>query len=342
VDGDSQPAIQVLEHLEEAVVLVGPGQRVRRLNAAARGLFAPSDPAAGRPLLEIVRDHRLSDLAQQAASTGAEQRSDVDLPGEGGALRARAVVVAPGPTVALIVQDLTRLRHLETVRQQFVANVSHELRTPLAGLDLAAQTLAGQDEADPQRRQFVDRILQESKRLSAILQNLSELAALDAEQVPVEREAFALGPLLSQNVARFAARAEAAGLTLRGEAPDPDVLAFGDRAKTDQALQSLVDNALKFTVRGEVVILATASGDWVEIAVRDTGIGIPAQHLSRIFERFYKVDRARGSQLPGTGLGLAIARHLVELQGGTLAAESTPGAGTVMRLRLPSPPTAAG
>src|SRR5207248_7762887 len=143
--------------------------------------------------------------------------------------------------------------------------------------------------------------------------------------------------LLEENVARFAARAAAAGLELRVELTDSSLRAFGDRPRTDQALQSLVDNALKFTSAGEVVLSAAASGAQVEIAVRDTGMGIPPSDLPRIFERFYKVDRARGS-LPGTGLGLSIARHLVELQGGTLVAESSGGSGTIVRVRLPRDP----
>jgi two-component system phosphate regulon sensor histidine kinase PhoR len=170
--------------------------------------------------------------------------------------------------------------------------------------------------------------------LNAILQNLAQLAALDSEDIRAEQQPFSLAVLLEENVARFGSRAAAAGLRLRVELADHRLQALGDESRTDQALQTLVENALKFTSAGEIVLSAHSRGDLVEIAVRDTGIGIPPGELPRIFERFYKVDRARGGQA-GTGLGLSIARHLVELQGGTLAAESTPGAGTVMRIHLP-------
>jgi two-component system phosphate regulon sensor histidine kinase PhoR len=233
--------------------------------------------------------------------------------------------------------DMTRLRYLETVRQQFVANLSHEIRTPLAGLDLAAQTLSGQLPAEGDTRLFVDRVIQESHRLQAILLNLTQLAALDAEGIEVERAPFSAGELVTELVERYQARASAGGLALRAEPSEADLQVLGDRGKTDQALQNIVDNALKFTRSGEVVVTATSRDAQVEIAVRDTGSGIPPRDLPRIFERFYKVDRARGGQ-PGSGLGLSIARHLIELQGGTIVAESSPGAGTVVRVRLPRLP----
>ncbi|MDQ6710844.1 MAG: cell wall metabolism sensor histidine kinase WalK, partial [Candidatus Dormibacteraeota bacterium] len=141
--------------------------------------------------------------------------------------------------------------------------------------------------------------------------------------------------LMDDLAERFQARAQAAGLVLRAEPSGEAIAALGDRAKTDQALQNIVDNALKFTPQGEVVLNASAGESLVQIAIRDTGVGIPPQDLPRIFERFYKVDRARGRQVPGTGLGLAIARHLIELQGGRLVAESRPGSGTTLRLFLP-------
>jgi two-component system phosphate regulon sensor histidine kinase PhoR len=233
------------------------------------------------------------------------------------------------------VRDITRLRHLETVRQQFVANLSHEIRTPLSGLDLAAQTLSAQLPASGDTRLFIDRITQEAERLADIVFNLNQLAALDAEGIAVERQHFSVDELVRALIDRYQVRAAASKLVLRAEIETPGRGVLGDRAKTDQALQNIVDNALKFTRAGEVVITASADHDRVEFTVRDTGPGIPSRDLPRVFERFYKVDRSRGG-LPGSGLGLSIARHLVELQGGTIEAESTPGAGTVIRLRLPA------
>jgi two-component system phosphate regulon sensor histidine kinase PhoR len=325
---------EVLNHLRDPVLIVDSSRWVLWLNAAAASLFGPQT-RTDRSLLELVRDHRLDALVQQAIERGTEASDEIDQLGTGKVLRARALALPSGPAFALIVEDITDLRHLQTVRQQFVANLSHELRTPLAGLDLAAQTLAGQLERVPEARVFADRILEESRRLTSILHNLTQLAALDAEEIRVERLPFSVGELLRENVARFAERAAALGLNLKAEPVKAGLAAVGDRAKTDQALQSLIDNALKFTNRGEVVLSADAVDGMVEIAIRDTGIGIPARDLPRIFERFYKVDRARSGQGAGTGLGLSIARRLTELQGGAITAESTPGTGTTMRLRLP-------
>src|SRR2546425_346235 len=245
----------VVDHVEEAVLLV-QGSAVRWLNPAARLMFPALEHPVGRTLVEVVRDHRMDSLAVRAHEAGLEQAAEIELPSSGRRLQVRALPLNDGG-IAVLVQDVTRLRHLETVRQQFVANLSHEIRTPLAGLDLAAQTLSAQLPADGDTRLFIDRITQEAGRLADIVFNLNQLAALDAEGIAVERLPF---------------------------------------------------------------------------SVDDLG-----RALARIFERFYKVDRSRGGQ-PGSGLGLSIARHLVELQGGTILAESTPGAGTVLRVRLPRAP----
>lgn len=330
--------VEMVERLEDAVLLVRPDRMVGWLNPAARRLFETIEQPVGRPLVEVVRDHRIDALVGRLAEGGPEEVLDIVMPVSGRALNVRAAPLASGAGIGLIVRDATRLRHLETVRQQFVANLSHELRTPLAGLDLAAQTLAAQLPPEADARVFMDRILQESQRLAAILVNLAQLSALDAEQMTVDRAPFSVSNLLDELVDRYQARAQAAGLSLRSEAGDRTIAALGDRAKTDQALQNVVDNALKFTPQGEVVLSATGGDSLVQISVRDSGVGIPPQDLPRIFERFYKVDRARGRQVAGTGLGLSIARHLIELQGGRLVAESHPGSGTTLRLFLPRAP----
>jgi two-component system phosphate regulon sensor histidine kinase PhoR len=334
--GEEDQTAAILDRLVEGTVVVDADRKVRWLNAAARRMLPLPEQPIGRPLMEVIRDHRLDALAERARSSGEEEAIEIELPVSSRSLQVRAIPLAHDQ-VALVMLDMTRLRYLETVRQQFVANLSHEIRTPLAGLDLAAQTLSGQLPPEGDARLFIDRVTQESHRLQAILLNLTQLAALDAEGIEVERAPFGAEELVAELVERYQSRASAAGLALRAEATDGDLQVLGDRGKTDQALQNIVDNALKFTRSGEVTVTARSDGGRVEIAVRDTGPGIPPRDLPRIFERFYKVDRARGGQ-PGSGLGLSIARHLVELQGGTIVAESSPGAGTVVRVRLPRTP----
>ena len=334
-DAQARLPAGIVDHVEEGVLLLN-GTQVRWLNPAARMMFAALEDPVGRPLVEVVRDHRIDALALRARESGLEQAAEVELPASAGILQVRAVPLPDGEIV-LLARDITRLRYLETVRQQFVANLSHEMRTPLAGLDLAAQTLSAQLPAAGDTRLFMDRITQEAQRLADILFNLNQLAALDAAEISVERNPFSVDDLVRSLIDRYQGRAAAGELILRAATTADGLTALGDRAKTDQALQNIVDNALKFTRAGEVVVTAGLEHDRVEIAVRDTGPGIPARDLSRIFERFYKVDRSRGG-LPGSGLGLSIARHLVELQGGTIVAESNAGAGTVVRVRLPRAP----
>ena len=334
-DAQARLPAGIVDHVEEGVLLLN-GTQVRWLNPAARMMFAALEDPVGRPLVEVVRDHRIDALALRARESRLEQAAEVDLPVSGRILQVRAVPVHDDDIV-LLARDITRLRYLETVRQQFVANLSHEMRTPLAGLDLAAQTLSAQLPAEGDTRLFIDRISQEAQRLADILFNLNQLAALDAEGISVERTPFSVDDLVKSITDRYQARASVGELILRAETTADGLTALCDRAKTDQALHNIVDNALKFTRAGEVVVTAGLDHDRVEIAIRDTGPGIPARDLSRIFERFYKVDRSRGG-LPGSGLGLSIARHLVELQGGTIVAESKPGAGTVIRVRLPRAP----
>ncbi len=165
----------VIDHVEEAILLLN-GDQVRWLNPAARMMFAAHEHPVGRPLLEVVRDHRIDALALRARKSGLEQAAEVELPASARILQVRAVPLPDGDIV-LLARDITRLRYLETVRQQFVANLSHEMRTPLAGLDLAAQTLSAQLPAAGDTRLFMDRITQEAQRLADILFNLNQLAA---------------------------------------------------------------------------------------------------------------------------------------------------------------------
>jgi two-component system phosphate regulon sensor histidine kinase PhoR len=286
--------------------------------------------------LEVVRDHRIDALATRARETGLEQAAELELAGSRRRLAVRAVPLPAARTLVLC-QDVSRVRYLETVRQQFVANLAHDMRTPLSGLALAAQTLARELPADGDARMLVGRVLEESQRLQAMLRNLTQLAALDAEGVKVERVVFGVAQMLKNLAERNQFGAQRRALELRIDEQTQGLAAIGDRAKTEQALQNVIDNALKFTEQGSIELAAASRDGKAEIAVRDTGPGIPPRDLPRIFERFYKVDRSRGG-VPGSGLGLSIARHLIELQGGTITAESEPGEGTTIRIRLPEPP----
>src|SRR5438445_9585250 len=248
-----------LEHAQEAMIRV-EGGAVHWLNPAATLMFPGLAEPVGRPLLEVTRHHRIEALAERALESRLEQAAEVELPGSGRSIQVRAIPVN-NERIAILLIDTSRLRYLETVRQQFVANLSHEVRTPLAGLDLAAQTLSAQLPAEGDARLFIDRITQEAQRLADIVFNLNQLAALDAEVIAVERLPFSLDDLVGALIDRFQARAAAGRLVLRAETSADGATAVGDRAKTDQALQNIVDNALKFTQVGEVVVTAGGGRD---------------------------------------------------------------------------------
>src|SRR3989454_12758271 len=215
----------VVDHVEEAVLLV-QGSAVRWLNPAARLMFPALEHPVGRTLVEVVRDHRMDSLAVPAHEAGLEQAAEIELPSSGRRLQGRALPLNNGG-IAVLVQDVTRLRHLETVRQQFVANLSHEIRTPLAGLDLAAQTLSEQLPADGDSRLFIDRITQEAERLANIVFNLNQLAALDAEGIAVEHLPFSVDDPVRSLIDRYQERAAAGGLVLRAEISSAGSTAFG-------------------------------------------------------------------------------------------------------------------
>ncbi len=236
----------------------------------------------------------------------------------------------------LLVQDLTRVRRLETVRRDFISNVSHELRTPLASLKALTETLRDGALEDPKAApRFLGRIETEVDALTQMATELLELSRIESGQVPLELKAVPAATLLLSAAERMRAQAERAGLILRMDTAQDMTDVRADPPRLEQVLVNLIHNAVKFTrPGGEVILAAQAEEDFVRFSVRDNGVGIPAEDLERIFERFYKADRARSGG--GTGLGLSISRHLVEAHGGRIWAESTEGQGSTFFFTIPT------
>jgi two-component system phosphate regulon sensor histidine kinase PhoR len=236
----------------------------------------------------------------------------------------------------VVLQDLTRIRRLETVRRDFVSNISHELRTPLASLKALVDTLRdGGLEDAPAARRFLDRMEAEVDALAQMVQELLELSRIESGQVPFHLSPTPISDVVLPAVERLRPQAKRAGVEIRIEIPAgiPRVLADGERVQ--QIVTNLVHNAIKFTPSGGTIqVSAEPREDDVLILVRDTGVGISAEDLPRIFERFYKVDRARSGS--GTGLGLSIAKHIVQGHGGTIWAESTEDQGSTFYFTLPA------
>lgn len=328
----------ILSGMTDGILIVDEQQRVQRINRVALDLFAADgERAIGRPLIAVAHDHELAALVGQCLRDGQTVRQVIE---RGQGRRALSVTVAPLTTGALTgalvtLHDVSELRRLEQTRRQFVANISHELRTPLSTIKLMVETLQ-QDPTDVELvRDFLDRINGEIDSLTQLVRELLELSRLESGQAPLRLEWLAADQLVGQVIDRLRPQAERGGVTLgidAGIAALPPLLADAERLQG--VLVNLIHNAIKFTpAGGSVTVGGEASADAVTLWVRDTGIGIPPAELPRVFERFYKVDKARSTG--GTGLGLAIVKHTVQAHGGQVWAESTPGHGSTFSIRLP-------
>jgi two-component system phosphate regulon sensor histidine kinase PhoR len=234
-----------------------------------------------------------------------------------------------------VFHDVTDLRRLETIRTDFVANVSHELRTPVTAISIAAETLLGGALADPaDAAEFVGVIDRHALRLRSLVDDLLDLSKLEAKGYRLALADLDLGALIAHTAALLDEAARKKRMTVTIE-PMADLKIFADRRAVEQVVMNLLENAIKYAGEGaHVTLRATTRDDHVELAVIDDGVGIPAAHLGRLFERFYRVDAGRSRELGGTGLGLSIVKHLVELMGGAIRVESEPGRGACFTIRF--------
>jgi len=334
---DEQDAL--LEYMADGVIIVDGAGHVQLINQAAIRLLGLDEAnVTGQSLAQVVRDHHLIEVGQMCRQQGQQQETSLEIGHLGLFLR---VIVTPlnerdNPRCLFILQDLTRVRHLETVRRDFVSNISHELRTPLASLKALADTLRdGALDDPPAAQRFLDRIDTEVDDMTQIVQELLELSRAESGQVPLKLVGTEVADLLAPPVERLQAQAERAGLALTIRLPPLVPLVLADAERVQQVVANLAHNAIKFTPPGgSISVSAEAAADEVIISVQDTGVGIAADDLPRIFERFYKADRARSGG--GTGLGLAIARHIVQAHGGRIWAESVEGGGCAFYFTLPT------
>jgi len=240
--------------------------------------------------------------------------------------------VAIGATA--VVEDVTELRRVESVRRDFVANVSHELKTPIGALTLLAETIAAADDPEAARGLF-DQMVREADRLARIVDDLLDLSLIEAQEAPT-RERVPLRVLLDEAVERVRALALAKGIPIVYEPPTDDIVIACDPIQLVSAFTNLLDNAVKYSdEHGSVEVGTMDEHESVAIWVRDRGIGIPSRDLERVFERFYRVDRARSRATGGTGLGLSIVRHVAQVHGGDIVVDSIEGEGSTFRITLP-------
>jgi two-component system phosphate regulon sensor histidine kinase PhoR len=324
----------VLEQMTDGVLIVDADGLIQFANPAAQKLFEFSDPIH-RTITEVVRHHQLVEAWRRSRQNMELQTESVEVPARHQFLQ---LVVIPDKKTGgslLMVQDLTRVRRLETVRRDFISNISHELRTPLASLKALTETLQNGALSDPEAGpRFLNRIVTEVDALTQMTQELLDLSRIESGQVALNLAPTSPGKLLSSACDRMKLQAERAGLALRVDCSDdlPDIRA--DQNRLEQVLVNLIHNAVKFThPGGEVVLMAETAGDGIRFGVKDTGIGIPSEEVSRVFERFYRVDKSRAGS--GTGLGLSIARHIVEAHQGKIWVDSMEGRGSTFFFTIP-------
>lgn len=329
--GSELPArlAQAVDQIEQGVVVCdGEGVDLFR-NRVAQGYAEARD---GLVLVEAAVQEALTE-----ARTGRSVRREIDLFGPPAqSFLVAAYPVADGEGALALVEDRSLERRTETVRRDFVANISHELKTPIGALGLLAETIRDEPDLDVVER-LSSRMISEADRASRTVDDLLELSRIefgdDAEMAEVT-----LAEVVGEAVGRIASAAEHADIALRVEA-DPLVRVLGDRRQLVSAVFNLLDNAVKYSAEGgEVVVRAGADGGIARLEVSDDGVGIPRRDLDRVFERFYRVDRARSRGTGGTGLGLAIVRHVASNHGGEVSVESTEGVGSTFTLTIPAAP----
>jgi two-component system phosphate regulon sensor histidine kinase PhoR len=321
----------IFSSVQQGILVLDRDGRIVRSNNGFQRL-AVVLPVEGKTLWEVVRAPRLTEIVQQARLTGRRQSEEMDF-GEKSVL---CTVERMGDRDELIVvlNDTSNLRRLEALKRDFVANASHELRTPLTSIVGSLEMLEGAVRGESAR--WVETIRRNAERMTAIVKDLLLLSGLEARGAEPSPDRVELDQLIRDVTGMFAHRAETQGISLVTDIPGQLPLITADAYLLEQVLVNLIDNALKYTEEGEVRVNCTSEGSsGVRIEVSDTGIGIPGESLSRVFERFYVVDKSRSRKLGGTGLGLAIVKHIVQSHAGSIEVESTVGKGTRFIIRLP-------
>lgn len=328
----------VLQQMTDGVIITNDEGLVEMINPKAAELFeVESELAEGQSLIQALRNHQIIDIWRKCQKSGREQTLALEIPRSQKFIQ--TVIISLGTELPgkylLLFQDLTRMRRLETVRRDFISNISHELRTPLASLKALTETLQrGAIDDPPAAQRFLSRMEMEVDALTLMVSELLELTRIESGQVPLELQPVSPKKLLLEAHERLYVQAERAHLKIMIHCPDdlPDILA--DPPRLGQALVNLLHNAIKFTPEGgKIVLAAWQQGNLVVFSIEDTGVGIPADDLPRIFERFFKADRSRSGG--GTGLGLAITRHLVQAHGGRIWADSIQGEGSTFSFSIP-------
>lgn len=341
---DRNKVIAILRSMVEGVIAIDRSERVVQINTvAARLLHVTTPDAVGSRVDEITQVSEVTRLLADVLATGTDRRSELVLPSGATAqiveLQASPLRDAEGETVGglVLLHDVTEQRNLETMRRDFVANVSHELKTPLTAIRGIIETI--QDDVD-MKRETMERFLamasSQTHRLSALVTDLLTLSRLESEHGAIERRLIDIRDPITTSIKNHLPTALEKKIVIHEDLPDSPVAVMADAEAVRQVVDNLVVNAIKYTLEGGTVgVTLTIQGEHACVEVRDSGVGIEAVHLPRLFERFYRVDKARSRELGGTGLGLAIVKHIMLAHNGDVNVESTVKVGSIFRVRFP-------
>ena len=323
----------ILAGMTEGVLVVDAAGKIRLLNTAIRQAFELTDAALGKTVLEVFRNAGLAELLGAAPAAGELtflQPAERVFTVQAGQLTGASGVV-------VVFHDITRLKQLENVRKDFVANVSHELRTPLAVIKGYVETLLDEEPQTPETaKQFLETIQRHSRRLELLIDDLLNISALESQQAKLDCAPVSLRATAAAVIEELSQRARDKNIQVTLEIPADLPAAAADVQRLHEVFVNLLDNAIKYTPAGSrVQVSAVPSNGQLKVCVADNGPGIAAEHLARIFERFYRVDKARSRELGGTGLGLAIVKHIVQAHGGKVWVESELERGSRFYFTLP-------
>jgi two-component system phosphate regulon sensor histidine kinase PhoR len=333
----------VLANLLSGVLLIDAEGDVILTNRAARRLLATTANPVGRNHRFIHRNYHLATAVEDVLETGERVDREVTVHGpEETIIRASVLPIAVGPSsatgVLAVLHDVTEARRLQKLKANLIADVSHELKTPVTAIRGFAETLSeGALQKEESAERFVSIIEKEASRLERLIEDLLQLSLIESRGVELEEERVKIAALIESLAERYRPRAETHGIELDVDIFCEDCRVLGDPHYLDQAISNLIDNALKYTERGGMVSIAVRDlpDGRVEVAVEDNGVGIPEADLPYVFDRFYRVERARSRKAGGTGLGLAIVKHIVSAHNGEVDVESTVSEGSRFWMRLP-------
>jgi two-component system phosphate regulon sensor histidine kinase PhoR len=346
VSEDKEYLQTILKGMMEGVLVVDEKKRIKMMNEALRSLLFVSSDVADKTPLEIIRNAALESAIERVLQGGKSEAFEMEVPtAEGKTLEVNVVAISSASKdsdgIALgaiaVFHDITRLKRLEKIRQDFVANVSHELRTPLTTIKGYAETLLDGALKEDVAFQFVQVIDRHADRLTKIVEDLLTLSKIESKEFSLKPERLLISELIDGALDIIKEEAGKKGVSISWSESIPSSFIFGDRKGLEQVLINLLDNAIKYGREGGNIKISVDENPnaEIQISVLDDGIGIPKEDLPRIFERFYRVDKGRSKELGGTGLGLSIVKHIVQAHGGRVWAESDLGKGSSFYFTLP-------